>query len=253
MIIDAPGRGALPELMALWRQAFGDTDAYLDLFEKYAFSERRCRVVTDGGKLLGALYWFDCSYVGGRVAYLYAVATDKAHRGQGICRALMEDTHRHLESLGYVGAILVPGYPELFRFYEKLGYGVSTYVTEFEAYPMGRVTKLRKITPIEYARLRRELLPAGGVLQEEENIRFLGALSELYAGDGFILAASREGNILHCAELLGDTSAAPDIVRALGCEGGLFRAPGGGRAFSMFRPLSNKRVPVPSYFGLAFD
>ena len=103
MTIDAPKPFHLPSLKALWKEAFGDTDAFLDTFEKSAFSYHRCRCVTDGDTGAAALYWFDCSYEEGRIAYLYAIATAKSHRGRGLCRALMEDTHKHLKKMGYSG------------------------------------------------------------------------------------------------------------------------------------------------------
>ena len=102
MRIDKPAPGSEAALRRLWQQAFHDDDAFLDIFFDVAFSHDRCRCVTIDGEIVAVLYWFDCSCCGQRMAYLYAIATDKDRRGQGLCRALMEDTHRHLVSRGYV-------------------------------------------------------------------------------------------------------------------------------------------------------
>ena len=109
-------------LRRLWRQAFGDTEESLDLFFARAFSPERCLWSEDEGRITAALYWLECEYRGGKIAYVYAVATDEALRGRGLCRSLMEKLHNVLTSRGYAGSILVPGEPGLVKLYEKLGY-----------------------------------------------------------------------------------------------------------------------------------
>ena len=122
MNIDYPNQSQTDELRALWQEAFGDDDAFLEHFFTYGFAPDRCRCVTVDGKLAAALYWFDCSFQGKPLAYLYGVATFKAHRGKGFCKALAENTHNHLKYLGYAGEILVPAGEKLFQMYEKMGY-----------------------------------------------------------------------------------------------------------------------------------
>ncbi len=253
MIIDAPKPSHRIALRALWREAFGDTEEFLDTFETTAFSPDRCRCLSDGDEVLAALYWFDCSLHGNRLAYLYAVATAKAQRGKGLCRILMENTHAHLKSLGYTGVLLVPGAPHLFAFYEKLGYRVCSHIGEQAFRASAEKTPLRKISASEYAALRRTLLPQNGVLQEKESLAFLEATAELYAGDGFLLAAQRKGASLRGVELLGDTSKAPAILASLDCAEGVFRSPRGDKPFAMYCPLSEAALPSPIHFGLAFD
>ena len=253
MTIKFPTEKDIGAMRSLWREAFGDGDEYIDVFFSTAYKSDRCLVGLIDEALAGALYWFDCEYGGGRVAYLYAVATFKEYRGRGVCRALMSECRRLLESLGYVGALLVPGEAGLFDMYSRLGYSVCSEVAEFVAYPSGRVTKIREITPEEYARARRELLPPLAVLQEGENIGLLSSLYKLYRGDGFLLAAVRAGDKLICAELLGDRAKAADILTSLGCSEGKFRTVGKGRPFAMWRGFCDTPAPVPSYFGLAFD
>jgi hypothetical protein len=52
-------------------------------------------------------------------------------------------------------------------------------------------------------------------------------------------------------EFLGDRSAAPAVLSALGAKIGTFRTPGRGKIFALYRPITDD--PMPSYFGLAFD
>ncbi len=253
MTIDRPSPDLRPALRALWQEAFGDADAFLDSFEKYAFSEERCRCALIDGELAASLYWFDCSVRGERVAYLYAIATARAYRSQGVCSALMDDTHRHLSALGYSGAVLVPGERWLFDFYARRGYAVCGYIGEIHEVAAEVGVGLRSLDADGYAKLRRVFLPEGGVIQENENLGFLCAQAQLLTGDGFLLAARREGDSLVGLELLGDTASAPKILRTLGLERGVFRIPTGDEPFAMYRALGNSDTPAPTYFGLAFD
>lgn len=253
MKIDAPCNAQVPALRSLWQEAFGDTEGFLDVFYQTAFSPGRSRCITIDGKTVAALYWFDCSYQDKPVAYLYAVATAKAFRGQGLCHKLLEDTHRYLESLGYEGAILVPGSAELFKLYEGMGYQTCCHIREFSCLGAAEGVPLHPISQLEYAKLRRQLLPEGGVLQEKENLDFLQKQAMFFAGTGFLATVRREKSVLDCIELLGDIAAAPGIVKALGYVEGKFRTPGLGRPFAMYYPLRVSKLPAPTYFGLAFD
>ncbi|MBE6577451.1 MAG: GNAT family N-acetyltransferase [Ruminococcaceae bacterium] len=253
MIIDAPRRTDIPMLRALWKQAFGDGDEFLDAFENTAFSTEHCRCVTVDGAIVAALYWFDCSCLGERIAYLYAIATSREHRGMGLCTSLMDDTHKHLKELGYKGSVLVPSSEALFDFYKKRGYEVCSHIKEFSCRPSKESVDVFRIEPDEYARLRRELLPRGGVVQENENLSFLQAQASFYKTDDALLAARIDGHKLICAELLGNAEVAPAVLKALGCTEGDFRTVGNQRAFAMYHSIENESFIVPAYFGLAFD
>lgn len=252
MIIDKPAAVHIPQLRCLWKQAFGDTDAFLDGFFATGFSRSRCRCLTLQGKVAAALYWFDCTWQKKRLAYLYAVATDAACRGQGLCRALMENTHAYLQNAGYDGAILVPVSPELFRLYEKLGYRTCCHVTEFSCAASDVPVSLRPIDPQEYAALRRRYLPENSVLQEAETLAFLQTFAQFYAGKGFVLAGTLEKGIFVCTELLGAPETAPGILAALGAAQGRFRTPGTQKPFAMYHSLAPD-AGMPHYFGLALD
>ena len=243
MKADYPTREQTEGLCRLWQEAFGDDDAFLDTFWSTAFSSDRCRCITADGEVAAALYWFDCRCNGAPMAYLYAVATAKKHRGKGLCRRLLADTHTLLTKLGYAGSILVPGEPELFAMYEKMGYrrfgGMDTFLCE-----AGQPTPLQQITAEEYARLRPGFLPEGGV--EQDGMAFLETYAKFYTGDGFLLAAAEDFGL----ELLGDATAGSGIAGALGWPSGKFRIPGAA-PFAMYHPFTE--VPIPGYFGLAFD
>lgn len=239
-------------LRALWKEAFGDSDQFLDSFFSTAFAPERYHCLLDGDKPVSALYWLPCHLDGRPIAYIYAVATAESHRGQGLCRQLMSETHEILKQHGYHGAILVPATPELFDLYRKFGYRTCCTCREFTCDAGKDIVSLQPLDANEYARLRRKMLPEGSVLQEGDTLRFLQEQLSFYAGDGILLAATTEEVGLVCKELLGNSDAAAGIVRALGFSQGRFRTPGPGRNFAVFLPLMED-CPSPRWFGLALD
>ena len=253
MNIDMPSLPQREALRKLWQEAFGDSDDFLDAFFRTAFAPQRCRCVYVDGALAAALYWFDCEYDGKRLAYVYAVATAKKFRGRGICRALMADTHGHLEKLGYQAAVLVPAQPGLFAFYGAMGYTPCCAAREFVCAPGEEPAVVYPVDTDAYAKLRRQLLPAGGIVQEGENLRFLQTQVKLYAGQGILLAGNEEDGVFRAAELLGDHTAAPGILRTLGCVRGSFRVPGASAPYAMYHPLGNSRLSPPEYLGFVFN
>lgn len=237
-------------LRQLWKEAFGDSDAFLDIFFQHGYSPRRCRCITHGDAVAAALYWFDCHFAGKKIAYLYAIATAVSHRGMGLCTKLMADTHALLAEQGYAGAILVPGEKSLFDFYGAMGYQTIACADTIRCTPAAAPTPVTILSADAYAALRRQLLPAGGVLQEGENLTFLAEICQLYGGNGWVMAATTEGETLTAMEFLGDTAAIPGILTALGKRTGTFRTPGN-LPFAMYLPLGLSEPPA--YFGLPFD
>ena len=250
MNIEYPTAAHIPQLRRLWKAAFGDDDAYLDLFFSTAFSPDRCRCITGDNALSAALYWFDVSCDGAPMAYLYAVATDPAVRGRGLCRALMEDTCELLTRRGYAGILLKPADEGLRRMYGRMGFSPCTTMSARTFAAGSCPLSMRKISAGEYGRLRRAYLPAHGVLQEGVTLTFLAGQADFYAGDDFLAAVSIESGAFFCHELLGSISAAPGILRALSLDSGTFLFPGTLMPFSSFCPLV-PGCPVPSYFGLS--
>ena len=252
MNIDFPSSGQIPQLKALWEAAFGDGEEFLTPFFSIAFAPERCRCITAGGTVAAALYWFDCYRDDQHFAYVYAVATHPDFRHRGLCARLMADVKDLLASQGYDGILLYPASEALSRMYEKLGYHRCTAVSEFTCTAASVPIRLKKIGKDQYARLRRQYLPAGGVVQEGPLLDFLAEQVELYAGEDFVAAVTVDSDEIHCHELLGNTAAAPGILCAMGAQKGHFRTPGSEKPFAMALFLS-PTASDPTYFGLPLD
>ena len=245
MKIDFPISEQIPQLRQLWQEAFGDSDSFLDKFFSIAFAPERSLCATVDGEVAAMAYWFDC----GEYAYIYAVATAEKHRGKGICHGLMGKIHEILTQRGYSGCILVPGEERLRSFYRGMDYENFGGVNEFDC-EAGTPLPLREIDAVEFATLRRQYLPKGGVIQEGENLDFLNCWASYYEGENALVTAIWEDGELKVMELLGNEQAAPGIVASLGAKNGSFRMPGD-MPFAMHLPLNDKKVP--GYFGFAFD
>lgn len=252
MKIDFPTPSQSSQLVALWQEAFGDSMEFIEGFFCTGYAPARCRCMTIDGQVVAALYWLDAEMDSLRYAYLYAVAVSKAHQGKGLGRALMEDTRAHLAYRGYDGILLYPQNDSLRTMYEKMGYTTCTYVSRFTCKAGDEPVALRRIDRDEYAALRRTYLPAGSVLQENENIAYMEMMAFFYAGEDFLLAAGKEGQTLYAPELLGNPAAAPGILAALHCTEGQFQTTGNEIPLAMYLPLS-KKAKTPKYLGLVFN
>lgn len=240
-----------PALTKLWQQAFGDPPEFIDGFFRTGFAPERCRFLEKGGKVAAALYWFDCLWDGKKVAYIYAVATDRDFRGQGLCRQLMTDTHLHLQQQGYAGAVLVPGDAGLFAMYEKLGYRGFCPMAQKTVPAGGQPVALQSVTPAQYGSLAAAKTPAGGVLHTQAALDFYGTYGGFYAFAGGVFCAAREGETLYVQEYLGDPTALPGIGAALGAKEIRARLPGGDKPFAMYQSFTDEALP--QYFAMALD
>lgn len=251
MTIDFPKNHHIPGLRSLWQEAFGDTDIFLDHFFRTGFSPDRCRCVLCDNRPAAALYWFDCQWQDKKIAYIYAVATAKAHRGQGLCHALMEDTRQLLKQHGYAAIGLVPAKQSLFAFYKKMGYRCFGGIRQWQCSASGQPVALRELTTSQYAARRRSYLPADSVIQEGALLAFLSTYARFYQGDDFLLCCADDDGKLMAYELLGNPDAAPAILTELGFEAGTFRAPGES-PFAMYLSLTGDQT-MPQYLAFALD
>ena len=253
MNIKSPERIHVSHLRAIWKEAFDDSEAFLDSFERLAFSPSRSRCVFVDNEPVSVLYWFDCYHKNNKLAYIYAVATHPEHRSCGYASALLLDTHLYLKSVGYSGVVLVPASEALFNFYRRYGYEICSFIDELSCRTSNSAADLQELSVAEYIAKRREYLPENGVLEEGAIIDLLSVDTKFYLGSDFLLVAETGGEKLRGVELLGNKNRAADILCTLGFSTGIFRIPGSRNPFAMYINLSDQTTPIPSYFGLALD
>ena len=235
-------------LRSLWKMVFGDTDVFLDHFFSIAYSPERCSYYEQDGEAICALYWFDCAYEGGKLAYIYAVATHPDHRGKGLASRLMEETHSRLKSQGYAGAVLKPA-KGLFPFYARLGYETCGYVSRFTAEAAEDAAALEILSADAYANARQALLSQNMVAPGSEMMALLGTYARFYAFSGSILAIAPEEPVVF--EYLGDPNLAPVFLASLGIQSAQFQTFGGDIPYAMWRPLNSTKAP--GYLGISLE
>lgn len=237
----------ITDLKQLWQEAFSEPG---DQFFAVGFSRERYCCLYTRDQLAGAVYWFDVTCEGKKYAYIYGLATAKNLRNQGYGKRLMHQTQEQLRRCGYDGIILVPADKGLFDYYAKMGYENLCGVEEFSCDAQGGLP-IRSVQPEEYAHLRKDLLPKGGVLQEGKLLRYLASYASFWAGDGWLLCGYIMNDTLYVQEFLGDRTLASAITAAVGAKKGCFRIPGTGRPFAMYYSLNSGEKP--NYFGIAMD
>lgn len=239
-------------LAALWKQAFGDPDAYIQTFFQVGFDPHRCQTIDIDGQLAAALYWFDCDWNRKKVAYIYAVAVDTQFRGQGLCRQLMEKTHKVLHAQKYDGAVLVPATQPLVGMYEKMGYVGICPMSQMTILPADTPVTVQKISWQDYGALRQKYLPENSVAHRARALQFFDTYGQFYAFDGGCFCAAWEEKTLHVQEFLGSADLLPEIISALEAEKAMVRLPGGNTPFAMYHSLTQCQA-LPAYFGIPLD
>ena len=236
-------------LKELWKIVFGDTASFLNNFFQVAFSPDRCRNIEEDGKVICSLYWFDCQYEGGKLAYIYAVGTHPDHRGKGLATQLMKETHAHLKALGYAGAVLKPATSKLFSFYEHLGYVTSGYIRRFTVSASDSPAELKELSAAEYGLLRRQFLPENGIRQEGATLDLLSTFASFYATEDALFCVSKSEPLIF--EFLGNPNSAPDIAAAFYIPNNEFQTYGNDIPYAMFCPLNCTKIP--GYLGISLD
>ena len=246
MIIENPQLQDVPALRKLWKQAFSDTDGFLDAFFLKAFSAERALVARENNQVIGALYWFDCFCNGKSLSYIYGVATDKAYRGRGVCKALMSALHANMEQ-AEKGTILVPADDGLRAFYSRLGYRDFGGMEEMICFAGNMPFPVEKLTANTYAQKRRQLLPEGSVWQEGAFLPFMDDQMDFFGGEGWLFALQKDFS----PEFIGDKRLLPGILKALQLPETRVRF-AGKSPFAMYRGTAED-ADKPKYFAFALD
>ncbi len=117
------------ELKALWQEAFGDDESYLNAFFASVYKDEDTLVYVEDSRPAAALYIVPYTMpqkTGDiKVAYLYALATRLTHRGQGIMARLIERSFEICQKRGCTLLTLIPSEPSLFDYYRRFGFEES--------------------------------------------------------------------------------------------------------------------------------
>ena len=121
----------LPQAKALWKQAFEDSDTYIDFNFSRNLDLSYSIGAFDGVFLACMLFMIKknmaCTLNGKTVEvyFIVGVATDKTYQRQGIASKILEEANRFLFNLGVPAVYL---YPFNHQFYKKQGYHTVSWM-----------------------------------------------------------------------------------------------------------------------------
>lgn len=124
----------LAELALLWQEAFGDTAEETAFYFQTRHRNEYLLLQEDDRGINGMLSMLPLELSAGETRlsarYVFAVATRKERRGEGISTRLLEAAHGRAEEEGCAATLLVPAEPSLFEYYGKRGYQTAFLLDE---------------------------------------------------------------------------------------------------------------------------
>lgn len=120
--------------MSLWQEAFGDSREETAFYFRFRHRDENMLVMETDGMIAGMLSMLPLTLAapGQRfpARYVFAVATKKERRGQGISTELLSAAHAQMREEGTAASLLVPADEGLFTFYGRRGYQMAFFVDE---------------------------------------------------------------------------------------------------------------------------
>ena len=290
--------GDLNRLKEIWKLCFGDEDQYIETYFNNRDWKAETAVLLKGDQIVSMLAMIPADLVqsnGSRrkSAMIYAVATHPDEQKKGLADDLMRFSNQFLASHGVLETFLVPAGAQLFRFYEKRGYGEAFYhrqreISGVEARALEVPDRLSlTLSPAEpeaYNAARRRFLTDSSYIDYRvEEIRHQKRIAVQSGGDIYLIvrvgAEKETDSVIGCAiiekgsdftvvkELLAEeqflASAVKHISSRIPAEKYLVRTPAFsgkslGGTVSAFGMLYMNAEDVQSsfgeaYLGIAFD
>ncbi len=184
----------LPALNALWQEAFEASAQEADFYFSKRHRHDNMLVATANDDLAGMLSMLPITLVTHSetlsARYVFAVATFKQFRGQGISSQLLEAAHTHMQEAGMAASILVPASPSLFDFYGKRGYETAFYLDSLTLFPQELSvappdTSISPCSTLDYLRLRDQAFSSSSlyVRWDQDALAFMADSTRADGGD----------------------------------------------------------------------
>jgi GNAT superfamily N-acetyltransferase len=185
------------EITALWLSCFAERREAVDLFFAYHFHPKDTLVLKVNECIVAMVHMLPGEILTetGRLQahYIYAAATDKALRGQGLMGELMARSAAEGAARGDHYAFLLPADPGLYDFYAKHGFGkffktafceMSRRELENASCAPGRVAPAVDVTPsaLKETRDRFVAVSPGSAVWSEQAIDYAVRVTKLYGG-----------------------------------------------------------------------
>ncbi len=122
-------------LKYIWKQCFGDSDAFIDFYFQEFYQPHQTMILQAGDEIAAMLTMIPVTIhlqpsTAVPCVMLYAIATDPAYQGKGLARELIDYSNDYAAKTGKDFSVLVPASGSLFSFYEKLAYQAAFPIFE---------------------------------------------------------------------------------------------------------------------------
>lgn len=125
-MIEHPAESDLAELKSLWKEAFGDTDEFIEGFFTRRYSPGSALVYRSGYSIASMIFFphYEFSIEGKAcgLGYICGAATRKDFRGRGMMGELVGASHKVIGGRGDWFAALIPASDSLYEYYRRFGY-----------------------------------------------------------------------------------------------------------------------------------
>ena len=244
-------------VIALWQEAFGDTEA--DIAACMRHFAPYTMLYTETDKVLGMFILLPLQTGSKKGDYIYAVATAKSARGRGIATQLLDYAKTRVKNGRSDFLTLVPAKASLFAFYKNRGFTNGSPVSRLNYSTQGSAKAsiaVKQITANEMYKNRNAYFKTLAAWDE----RMLAAIDEIYGGcfytfedKGFCTAYPMRDKVI-VSELCLNDVAMEDALEALCAYFGKEKIEAvvpdaNGNAFAMFYPAEAANM----YFNIAIN
>lgn len=271
----------IPELVALWMEAFGDDREYVERYFSHCFTGDNVMVYLADERPVSMLSLLPVRLhrAGVRIhaLYVYAVATRKAYRRRGYGRELLLSAREERDE----PLILKPDGAALAEYYRGIGFRDAFYLKQYDLRKTaaalgadrngrpscegGQRYRLLRVTPSEYTALRNRAFAGEGYVEWNE-AAVAYALLENESSNGFackvlrdgresILLGRTENNAVQILETTLSDEELFDVMQKLPLHPKeiLVRRPADGRDGQMFGMLCGSGEIAGGYLNLALE
>ena len=208
----------ISSLKELWLNVFNDTETAVDLFFERKFTSDIAYIAKDGETLVSMLYLLPSMVNGHKACYLYAAATKKEYRNQGIMEALINFA---LKSTDYELCVALPATDSLYNFYSKFGFqklnANSATLCREELTAIAKPYQLQDVYINGYCGIRNRVLKSDFLFWNNEHIDYACKYNEIYGAKviknnfGYAVAYEENG-VGTVAEFICHDKNAPEMI-----------------------------------------
>lgn len=262
----------------LWHEGFPeDTDEDVTAFWRAMSGTARCLLCMEGERAVSMAFLLPADAVAGEerlpLWYVYAAATCRDRRGQGLFGRLLNEAAARAAQNGVEALFLRPAEPSLFAYYARQGFQPLLRAAAIEwkvdkLYSENADEELQEIDTA-YAAVRRDWLKrlGGRFVDWSPAAMELAVQMAKNSGGGAVFGprgtalCEREGDRLLVRELLcapaDRCTLAARVARYFPCQSIVVNAPaeeGEGEVFGMLRPCgADNRFARPLYMGFTLE